>query len=64
MKAHGAPDPMIDGEVILSEPPRKLVQTWRALWTPQMSAEGWRFILHDLKTLLETGQSFAGPACS
>jgi uncharacterized protein YndB with AHSA1/START domain len=35
MKAHGgAPDVIIEGEVIEVDPPRKLVQTWRALWEP------------------------------
>ncbi|WP_237774463.1 ArsR/SmtB family transcription factor [Actinosynnema sp. ALI-1.44] len=29
MKEHGAPDVIIDGEVLEVDPPRKLVQTWR-----------------------------------
>ena len=101
MKQYGGPDVIVDGEVILADPPRKLVQTWRALWHPEMVAEGfkrltwdieplaggvtaltvtheldgapktaaqvagkiadagggWRFILDDLKALLETGKS-------
>lgn len=32
MKANGAPDVVIDGEVIEADPPRLLVQTWRALF--------------------------------
>ncbi|TDD93777.1 ArsR/SmtB family transcription factor [Actinomadura rubrisoli] len=32
MKKAGAPDVVIDGEVIEADPPRKLVQTWRALF--------------------------------
>ena len=40
MKQHGAPDVIIDGEVIESDPPRKLVQTWRALFSPDIAAEG------------------------
>jgi uncharacterized protein YndB with AHSA1/START domain len=32
MKQHGGPDVIIDGEVIELDPPRKLVQTWRAIW--------------------------------
>ena len=103
MKQYGSPEVIVDGEVIESDPPRKLVQTWRALWEPEMVAEGftrltweiepgrggvttltltheldgaprtaaqasgsikdagggWSFILSDLKTLLETGKSFA-----
>ncbi|WP_289009893.1 metalloregulator ArsR/SmtB family transcription factor [uncultured Thermomonospora sp.] len=32
MKAGGAPEVIIDGEVIEADPPRKLVQTWRPLF--------------------------------
>jgi len=104
MTAHGAPDVIITGEVIEVDPPRRLVQTWHPLFSPETAAEpstrvtweieageggvtkltlihdlegapmaaaqvagaipgaggGWSFILSDLKTLLETGQAFAG----
>ena len=40
MRQHGGPDVIIDGEVIESDPPRKLVQTWRPLWDPESMAEG------------------------
>jgi uncharacterized protein YndB with AHSA1/START domain len=40
MKADGAQDVIVDGEVIEADPPRKLVQTWRALWDPELEAEG------------------------
>jgi uncharacterized protein YndB with AHSA1/START domain len=39
MKAHGTPDVIIVGEVIESDPPRKLVQTWHPIWDPQSAAE-------------------------
>ncbi len=32
MKEAGAPDVVVDGEVIEADPPHKLVQTWRATW--------------------------------
>ena len=100
------PDVIGDGEVVESDPPRKLVQTWRMLMDPATAAErftrltyeiaggengvskltvthdlsgaphtatmvsgsdegegaggGWPWVLSDLKTLLETGTSFAG----
>jgi uncharacterized protein YndB with AHSA1/START domain len=101
MKEHGAPDVIIDGAVLEVDPPRRLVQTWRVLVDPQLTAEGftrltweidkddagfcrltvtheldgapgtaamvtgesptagggWSFVLSDLKTLLETGQT-------
>jgi len=40
MRQHGGPEVIIDGEVIESDPPRKLVQTWRPLWDPESTAEG------------------------
>lgn len=32
MKQHGAPDVVLDGEVVEADPPHRLVQTWRALF--------------------------------
>ncbi len=39
MRAQGSPEVIIDGEVIEADPPRKLVQTWHALFSPDMTAE-------------------------
>jgi uncharacterized protein YndB with AHSA1/START domain len=39
MKSYGLPDVVIVGEVLESDPPRKLVQTWHPLFTPEMAAE-------------------------
>ena len=39
MRAHGAPDVIIDGEVIEADPPRKLVQTWHPIWSEEAAAE-------------------------
>jgi uncharacterized protein YndB with AHSA1/START domain len=106
MQALGMPAALLDGEVIEADRPRKLVQTWHALWDEDIASErptrvtfdieeddggvtqvtvthelegapvhaaqvassarlqqgggGWTLILSDLKTLLETGSSFAG----
>ena len=103
MRAHGAPDELIIGEVIEANAPHKLSQTWNPLFGPPITEEapttltweieeaygatkvtltheldgapltaglvsgsvaemggGWAWVLSDLKTLLETGQSFAG----
>jgi hypothetical protein len=38
MRAMGLPEKIIVGEVIESDPPRKLVQTWHPLFTPEMIA--------------------------
>jgi uncharacterized protein YndB with AHSA1/START domain len=39
MKAYGSPDVIIVGEVLESDRPRKLVQTWHPIWSPESSAE-------------------------
>ena len=43
MRATGAPDVAIDGEVVETDPPNRLVQTWRMVMDPQMQAEGFTF---------------------
>jgi uncharacterized protein YndB with AHSA1/START domain len=104
MRAMGSPDVVLEGTVIEVDLPRKLVQTWHALFGPETAAEadttltfeteareggftrltlthdlegapitsgfvsgaapntggGWPFVLSDLKTVLETGNSLAG----
>jgi uncharacterized protein YndB with AHSA1/START domain len=39
MKSAGTPDEVVVGEVIESDPPRRLVQTWHPLFTPGQIAE-------------------------
>jgi uncharacterized protein YndB with AHSA1/START domain len=39
MREHGAPDVILDGEILEIDPPSKLVQTWRALFDPSSAAE-------------------------
>jgi uncharacterized protein YndB with AHSA1/START domain len=103
MQKMGRPEVVVDGEVVESDPPRKLVQAWRFTWDEEIAAEGatrvtfdvdrtterltvaheledapqtaaqlatvariyeggggWSWVLSDLKTLLETGESRAG----
>jgi uncharacterized protein YndB with AHSA1/START domain len=105
MRAMGVPDVVIDGEVIEADRPRKLVHTYRWLFSEANKAEGftrvtweieetrsgfsrltvthelegapimaaavrskfseqgtggWSWILSDLKSLLETGQTLGG----
>jgi uncharacterized protein YndB with AHSA1/START domain len=51
MQAHGAPEVAIDGEVIEADPPRRLVHTWRFLWSEEIAAEGPTRVAFDIKAL-------------
>jgi uncharacterized protein YndB with AHSA1/START domain len=46
--AAGAPEVVIDGEVIEADPPRKLVQTWRMLMDEQLKQEGFTRLTYEL----------------
>jgi uncharacterized protein YndB with AHSA1/START domain len=48
MKAMGCPDVISDGEVIETDPPHKLVQTWRMTMTPEMAAEAFTRVTFDI----------------
>jgi uncharacterized protein YndB with AHSA1/START domain len=39
MRQMGAPDVIVDGEVVEADAPRRLVQTWHALFDPDTAAE-------------------------
>jgi|GEM_PF-14501 len=54
MKQFGAPDVIIDGQVLEVDPPRRLVQTYRILWDPELKAEGFT------KVTWEIGEPFQG----
>ena len=50
MKAFpGIPDVIVDGEVIEANPPRRLVQTWRMLMTPELAAEAFTRLTYDIE---------------
>jgi uncharacterized protein YndB with AHSA1/START domain len=52
MKAYpGVPDVIIDGEIVESDPPRKLVQTWRMLMDPTAEAEGFTRLTYEIEPL-------------
>ena len=48
MLATGTPDVVVDGEVIEVDPPRKLVQTWRFKWDPDLVAEGFTRVTWEI----------------
>lgn len=39
MREHGGPEVIIDGQVLECDPPRRLVQTWHAMFSPEIAAE-------------------------
>jgi uncharacterized protein YndB with AHSA1/START domain len=47
--AAGAPEIVVDGEVIECDPPRRLVQTWRMLMDPEMVAEGFTRLTYEIE---------------
>ena len=49
MRAHGAPDVAVDGEVIEMSPPRRLVLTWRMVMDPDMAAEGYTRLTYEIE---------------
>jgi uncharacterized protein YndB with AHSA1/START domain len=49
MQAMGMPELLVDGEVLEADPPRKLVQTWRALWDEDIAAEGPTRVTFDIE---------------
>jgi uncharacterized protein YndB with AHSA1/START domain len=48
MLAHGAPDVVVEGEVIEADPPHKLVQTWRMLMEPSLAAEAYTRLTYEI----------------
>ncbi len=48
MLAMGTPEVIVDGEVIESDPPRKLVVTWRMVIDPSMAAEGFTRLTYEI----------------
>ena len=48
MIAIGTPEVVVDGEVVEADPPRKLVQTWRFNWSPELIAEGFTRVTWEI----------------
>jgi uncharacterized protein YndB with AHSA1/START domain/DNA-binding transcriptional ArsR family regulator len=49
MLEQGAPDVIVDGEVVEADPPRRLVQTWRALFDAETTAEGGKRLTWEIE---------------
>lgn len=48
MQEMGMPEVVVDGEVIECDPPRRLVHTWRFLWSEEIAAEGPTTVTFDI----------------
>jgi len=48
MLAMGFPDVVVDGEVFESDPPNKLVITWRMAMDPNLNAEGFTRLTYEI----------------
>ena len=49
MRATGAPDVGVDGEVLEVDPPHRLVQTFRMIMGPEMAAEGFTRVTYEIE---------------
>lgn len=49
MRSMGLPEEMIVGEVLESDPPRKLVQSWHPLWDEVSAAEAHTRLTYEIK---------------
>ena len=48
-QAMGMPEALADGEVLEADPPRRLVQTWRFLYDPELAREGATRLTWDIE---------------
>ena len=51
MKAFGAPEVMLDGEILAAEPERLLSMTWRAYFSEEMAAEPATTVTYEIEPL-------------
>lgn len=49
MQEAGVEGPIIDGEILEVDPPKRFVQTWRMLMDPGLQAEGFTRLTYDIE---------------
>jgi DNA-binding transcriptional ArsR family regulator/uncharacterized protein YndB with AHSA1/START domain len=48
-KQYGMPEDLLEGEVVEVDEPRKLVQTWHPIWSPEIAAEPHTRLTYELE---------------
>ncbi len=48
MQSQGVTGPVVDGELVEVDPPRRFVQTWRMVMDDEMAAEGFTRLSYDI----------------
>jgi uncharacterized protein YndB with AHSA1/START domain len=51
MQAMGVTGPVVDGEIVEADPPRRLVQTWRIVMDPDLAAEGFTRLTYEIEEI-------------
>ncbi len=51
MREHGSPEVAIEGEVIESDPPKRLVQTWRLMMDQETAGEGMTRLTYEIEPM-------------
>ncbi|MFF3751024.1 SRPBCC domain-containing protein [Streptomyces sp. NPDC002018] len=49
MRQHGAPEQIIEGEIVEAVPPHRLVQTYRMLFTPELAGEPFTRLTYEIE---------------
>ncbi len=52
MRTQGAPEVAVDGEILESDPPRRLVMTWRMLMDEAVAADGFTRLTYEIEEAL------------
>ena len=51
MQAMGVTGPVVDGEIVEADPPRRLVQTWRLVMDDELTAEGFTRLTYEIEEI-------------
>jgi uncharacterized protein YndB with AHSA1/START domain len=51
MQAMGVTGPVVDGEIVEADPPRRLVQTWRLVMDDELKAEGFTRLTYEIEEI-------------